>query len=53
MAQDFQNAPGQILTTIFKGYALDDCEVKYSDFVAGAYIYAHLHLDQKEDRRNE
>ena len=53
MAQDFQNAPGQILTTIFKGYALDDCEVKYSDFVAGAYIYAHLHLDQKENRRNE
>lgn len=49
MAQDFQLAPGQILTTIFKGYALNDCQVKCSDFVAGAYIYAQLHrIDDRE-----
>ncbi len=48
MAEDFEEAPAAILERIFQGYVLNDCEVKRSAFVAGAYVYARM---RREPRR--
>jgi hypothetical protein len=42
IAGDVRANGREILEKIYPGYVLEDCIVKYSDFVAGAYIYARL-----------
>ena len=42
IAADVQANAREILEAIYPGYRLENAEVKYSDFVAGAYIYARL-----------
>lgn len=43
MAQDFDAIPAAIFSKLFPDYVFNDCTVKYSDFVAGAYVYARMH----------
>lgn len=42
IAADVQANARQIFEAIYPDYALENCEVKYSDFIAGAYIYARM-----------
>lgn len=42
IAEDVRANGKEIFERIYPGYALVDCLVKYSDFVAGAYIYARM-----------
>lgn len=42
MARDVQAHGREILEAIYSGYRVEEVEVKYSDFIAGAYIYARL-----------
>lgn len=42
IAADVQANGREILEQVYPGYVLEDCRVRYSDFVAGAYIYARL-----------
>lgn len=42
IAADVRANGKEILEKIYPGYVLEDCTVKYSDFVAGAYIYARM-----------
>lgn len=42
IAADVQASPREIFEKLYPGYTLESCEVKYSDFVAGAYIYARM-----------
>ena len=42
MAADIQANAREIMESIYPGYTLEQAEVKFSDFVAGAYIYARL-----------
>lgn len=42
IAQDVQNNGREILEKIYPGYRCERVEVRYSDFVAGAYIYARM-----------
>jgi len=42
IARDVQADGREILEKIYPGYRVEEVEVKYSDFVAGAYIYARL-----------
>lgn len=51
IAADVQGNAKEIFEKIYKGYRLESCEVRYSDFVAGAYIYARLRRIQTERRR--
>lgn len=43
MAMDFEEAPAAIFGKLFPDYDFNDCTVRHSEFVAGAYIYARLH----------
>lgn len=43
MAEDFEAKPAAIFAALFPEYSFNECAVRYSDFVAGAYIYAKLH----------
>lgn len=43
MAMDFEGAPAAIFGKLFPDYVFNDCTVRHSEFVAGAYIYARLH----------
>lgn len=43
MAADFEEAPAEILCKLFPGYDFNECNVKHSSYVAGAYIYAKMH----------
>lgn len=43
MAQDFEEMPAAIFGKLFPEYAFNDCEVRHSSYVAGAYIYARMH----------
>ena len=45
LASDVKGAAPQIFAKHFSEYALDECTVKSSEFVAGAYIYAKMHKD--------
>lgn len=42
MAGDIQANGREILESIYPGYILEECTVRYSDFAAGAYIYARM-----------
>ena len=42
IARDVQYRGREILEQIYPGYRLESCEVKFSNFVSGAYIYARL-----------
>lgn len=42
IAADVQANAREIFEKIYPGYTLQEAEVKYSDFVAGAYIYARM-----------
>lgn len=42
IAADVQGNAREIMESIYPGYMLESCEVLYSDFVAGAYIYARM-----------
>ena len=42
IAADVQGNAREILEKIYPGYTLEEAEVRYSDFVAGAYIYARM-----------
>lgn len=42
IAEDVRGRGREILESLYPGYVMEDCIVKYSDFVAGAYIYARL-----------
>ena len=42
IAADVRANAREILEKIYPGYTLEDCTVKYSDFIAGAYIYARM-----------
>lgn len=43
MAQDFEEMPAVIFGKLFPDYEFNDCAVKHSSYVAGAYIYARMH----------
>lgn len=43
MASDFENMPAAIFCKLFPDYEFNDCAVKHSSYVAGAYIYARMH----------
>ena len=53
IAADVQANAREIFEKIYPGYTLEEAEVKYSDFVAGAYIYARMRrrTDDKKQRR--
>ena len=54
IAADVQANAREILEKLYPGYGLEDARVRYSDFVAGAYIYARLRRrpdDQRQRRR--
>lgn len=43
MAMDFDNRPREIFEKHFPSYVFNDCTIKRSEFVAGAYIYVRMH----------
>lgn len=43
LAQDVEEAAPLIFGKLFPDYEFNDCEVRRSEFVAGAYIYARMH----------
>lgn len=42
IAADVQANAREIMEKVYPGYTLEGCEVRYSDFVAGAYIYVRM-----------
>ncbi len=42
VARDVQAEGREIFEAIYKGYRMTEAEVRYSDFTAGAYIYARM-----------
>ena len=38
IAFDFRNEAREIMEKLYPGYRLQDCQVRYSDFVDGVYI---------------
>ena len=46
LAADMKTAAPDIFNKIFDNYTLNTCEVKGSEYVAGAYIYAKLYKTQ-------
>lgn len=42
IADDMQGCAKEIMEKIYPEYVLEKAEVKYSDFIAGAYIYARM-----------
>jgi Holliday junction resolvase RusA-like endonuclease len=42
MVFDFENKPREIFEKLFPDYSFNDCTIKRSEFVAGAYIYARM-----------
>lgn len=54
IAEDVRANAREIFEKLYPGYSLQDCVVKYSDFVAGAYIYARMRrqvLTKNDQRR--
>lgn len=54
IAEDVRMNAREIFEKLYPGYSLQDCKVKYSDFVAGAYIYARMRrqvLTMHKERR--
>lgn len=50
IARDVRANGREILERIYPDYRLEEVEVKYSDFVAGAYIYARLRKKRSAGR---
>ena len=50
IAADVQANAKEIFEKIYPGYILQEAEVKYSDFVPGAYIYARMRRAQVKTR---
>lgn len=42
IADDMHGCAKEIMEKIYPGYVLENAEVKYSDFISGAYIYARM-----------
>lgn len=42
MIVDFITEPKAIFEKLYRGYTFTDCEIRYSKFVAGAYIYTRM-----------
>lgn len=51
IASDVQANAREIFEKLYPDYRLEDCRVKYSDFVAGAYIYARLRRWRKPEKK--
>lgn len=53
VAADVQANAREIFEKLYPGYTLEEAVVKYSDFVAGAYIYARMRrrIDDQMQRR--
>lgn len=53
VAADVQYRGKEIFEALYPGYRLEEAEVKYSDFVAGAYIYARMRrLETTENKKS-
>ena len=52
IAADVQANAKDIFEKLYPGYTLEEAEVKYSDFVAGAYIYARMRRIQELTRKH-
>lgn len=52
IAADVQANAREIFEKLYPDYSLENCEVKYSDFIAGAYIYARLRRRQGNKQKN-
>ena len=50
IAADVQHRGREILEKIYPGYRVEEVTVKYSDFVAGAYIYGRLRRIQTKQK---
>lgn len=50
IADDMHGCAKEIMEKIYPGYVLENAEVKYSDFIAGAYIYARLRARPTEKK---
>ena len=48
MAMDFESAPATILLQKYPECSLNYCEVKWSEFASGAYIYAHMYKTEEK-----
>ena len=46
LAQNVEEAGPGIFGKLFPGYSFNDCSVRWSDFVGGAYIYTRMHRDK-------
>lgn len=51
IAADVQYRGREIMESIYPDYRLEELEVRYSDFVAGAYIYARMRRKPGQGRR--
>lgn len=51
IAADVRINAREIMEKIYPGYTVEEAEVKYSDFVAGAYIYVRMRRTQSRPRR--
>lgn len=51
MARDLEQAPEEVLQKVYPGYGLRCCEIRYSDIMPGAYIYARLRRDRSRGGR--
>lgn len=50
MMLDLNHQAKEVLEALNPGYKLMDCEIKLSDFVAGAYIYARMYKEQERGK---
>lgn len=53
MATDFEAKPAAIFGKLFPDYDFNDCDVRHSSYVAGAYIYARLHQRKEPPPRRK
>ncbi|MDR2515649.1 MAG: hypothetical protein LBD02_10690 [Christensenellaceae bacterium] len=50
MVMDFERAPKEVLTRLYKGHDFLDCVIYTSDWIPGAFIYAKLRRRGKDER---
>jgi hypothetical protein len=53
LAEDMDNAAPLIIGGQYPEYSLDEVDVKRSDFVAGAYIYAKMHKQKPPPQKRQ
>jgi hypothetical protein len=46
-----QNEAAAIFEKIYKGYKFNDINVKYSDYVSGAYLYARMRANEAKENK--